>query len=225
MLYYQDASKKYLLEDNRVEYMLPLLTKYMAIPDIEQKTEFVEQIGDILYYVETPQQAKIVDKFLSEPKLYENNFLWHSISTCLWGAKWSEKESEVILSYLDVLLNDEITFDTEPEKALASSMLGTVKTDEQLEMAKKIIAIPELCNDYGNQSFCSALVTLSNSPERLKIASKIISTPELYKNEYIKNSAVSILNWIDSDEKAEYINKFLSSPLLYENVSIRKCKS
>ena len=128
----RESGKKYLLEDKRVEYMLPILTKYMAIPDLEQRTDLVEQIDVILYYVETPEQAQLVDKFLSEPKLYENSPITHTLQNVLMCVPWSKKDKDYVMEYIDFLSSEECNLETDEAMALAASFLNNVTTDEQI---------------------------------------------------------------------------------------------
>ena len=218
----EDREKKYLLEDKRIEYMLPLLIKLTSIPDFEEQQTLLSKIGEILYYVETSEQAEVVDKFLSNSKLYENEYILGGLSNNLMVMPYTPPKANCVMKLFDKFLEDEnLSNNNDATKQLFARLLIGVKDETQLEIANKILSMPEIYVDYSSLNFANVLVSLSDSSERIKIANKLLSIPDISKNVYLKNISASILRWVDSDEKVKHLEKIFSSPLLYENPSIK----
>ena len=175
--------------------------------------------------IETQGQIALVNKFLSDFRLYGNEVFQKNVSSLF--SKYDDEEA--IKSKLDIMdkyLSDENLENSPNAQSIVRTALIFTKKESGVKVVDRILSDPRLYeNDSIEQNF-SSINSWSNQEEvaegKLSIIEEYLSNPDLYGNENIQNIIGKIIQKANGVWSSRIAIQFLSSPQLYQNEGLQK---
>lgn len=180
----------------------------------------------------------VIDKFLSDEKLYNNKNVCSEISRIVYFAK-NDKDLEHISKLFDKYLNSPELMNQKHIRLNIGNIVGCVKSDIEFDLANRILETPELYkNKYlfnskdGFGSNIGRILDAVKNPEKAKYVNEFLdvylSDEKLYTNENLNKGLSYVLATMDKDNlefrkslMAQYVNNsVLQQPSVAKNLGI-----
>ena len=187
--------------------------------DIEQvyKQRFKES-------VKTQEQVFVLDKFLSNPDLFQNRNWCGLLSGKMEKITFPQKKL-----LFDKLLSEPKLYSNENLQRELGWYSGYSETLETVEAQNSFLdeyfANPSYNeNEFLNNEFGGILFHLSSFDDlksKKEIIDIFLANPTLQENEEVKKMLASVLRYADTKEQFELTKTLLSNPKLYENAGLQ----
>lgn len=180
----------------------------------------------------------VIDKFLSDEKLYNNKNVCSEISRIVYFAK-NDKDLEHISKLFDKYLNSPELINQKHIRLNIGNIVGCVNSDIEFDLANRILETPELYkNKYlfnskdGFGSNIGRILDAVRNPEKAKYVNEFLdvylSDEKLYTNENLNKGLSYVLATMDKDNlefrkslMAQYVNNsVLQQPSVAKNLGI-----
>ena len=165
----------------------------------------------------------VIDKFLSDEKLYNNKNVCSEISRIVYFAK-NDKDLEHISKLFDKYLNSPELMNQKHIRLNIGNIVGCVNSDIEFDLTNRILETPELYkNKYlfnsedGFGSNIGRILDAVKNPEKAKYVNEFLdvylSDEKLYTNENLNKGLSYVLATMDKDNlefrkslMAQYVN-------------------
>lgn len=177
----------------------------------------------------------VIDKFLSNEKLYNNKNICSEISRIAYFAK-NDKDLEHISKLFDKYLNSSELMNQKHVRHSIGDIVGCVKSDIEFDLANRILETPELYkNKYlfnsedGFSSNIGRILGAAKNPEKAKYINEFLdvylSDEKLYTNENLNKGLSYVLATIDKDNlefRKSLMTKFVNNPDLQQSFVVKR---
>ena len=184
---------------------------------------------DIRNNIYTPERILLANKFLLEPKLYENENLQQKIGYIIYNT-WSEERFKI----LDKFLSNPKLYENENLQQKIGDIIDDTWDEEEanarINIIDKYLSNPKLYENENLQQNIGDIICKTNTEEkanaRINIIDKYLSNPKLYENENLQQNIGDIIDntWGEEEANARIniIDKYLSAPKLNENENLQQ---
>lgn len=177
----------------------------------------------------------VIDKFLSDEKLYNNKNVCSEISRIVYFAK-NDKDLEHISKLFDKYLNSPELMNQKHIKLNIGNIVGCVKSDIEFDLANRILETPELYkNKYlfhsedGFGSNIGRILDAVKNPEKAKYINEFLdvylSDEKLYTNENLNKGLSYVLATMDKNNlefRKSLMTKFVNNPDLQQSFIVKR---
>lgn len=167
----------------------------------------------------------VIDKFLSDEKLYNNKNVCSEISRIVYFAK-NDKDLEHINKLFDKYLNSPELMNQKHIRCNIGNIVGCVKSDIEFDLANRILETPELYkNKYlfnsedGFGSNIGRILGAAKNSEKSKYINEFLdaylSDEKLYTNENLNKGLSYVLSTLDKDNlefRKALMMKYVNNP-------------
>lgn len=177
----------------------------------------------------------VIDKFLSNEKLYNNKNVCSEISRIVYFAK-NDKDLEHISKLFDKYLNSPELMNQKHIRLNIGNIVGCVNSDIEFDLTNRILETPELYkNKYlfnsedGFGSNIGRILDAAKNPEKAKYINEFLdvylSDEKLYTNENLNKGLSYVLATMDKDNlefRKSLMTKFVNNPDLQQSFIVKK---
>ena len=179
----------------------------------------VEKIGDIFYYTRTEEHVSILNKVLSDEKLYNNENLVEKIGDIFYYTRTEEQAA-----ILNKVLSDEKLYNNENLIVNLDRILSYTDTTEsskiKLAIMNKYVSDEKLYNNKNLVTRIGDILKYTSTEEQIAILNKYVSDEKLYNNEnWVENIGYILAN-TRTEKHVSILNKVLSDAKLYNNENL-----
>lgn len=171
----------------------------------------------------------VIDKFLSDEKLYNNENVCTEISRIVYFAK-NDKDLEYINKLFDKYLNSPELMSQKHVRRNIGNIVGCVNSDLEFDLANRILETPELYqNKYlfnsedGFGSNIGRILGAAENPEKAKYTNEFLdaylSDEKLYTNENLNKGLSYVLATLNKDNfefRKSIMTKYINNPNLQQ---------
>lgn len=177
----------------------------------------------------------VIDKFLSDEKLYNNKNVCSEISRIVYFAK-NDKDLEHISKLFDKYLNSPELMNQKHIRLNIGNIVGCVNSDIEFDLANRILETPELYkNKYlfnskdGFGSNIGRILGAAKNPEKAKYINEFLnvylSDEKLYTNENLNKGLSYVLSTLNKDNlefRKSLMTKFVNNPDLQQSFIVKR---
>lgn len=210
----------HVLSDEEADVKIAILDKF-ANDEKWQQSEFVnENKAKIYQNVNYPNLLQIIDRYVTEPKLSQNEALGKKISAMIFNCYRQNSESpyETNLRFLDKFLSDPKLYDNEK---LNASLVDIWGFQHRIPIMDKYITDERWNTNKDLEDLFINLLHNVHFPDkenaRNPIIDIILEKPDLYKEEQQQANIITILNQTINPVQAPIAEKLLSAPEFLKN--------
>ena len=171
--------------------------------------------GDLINVANSETAVEIVDKILSNEKIYNNSNNLNYLIGIISCTKTNDE-----LKIANKILTDERLYSNENVMRCASGIIDGVDSPYSVNFADKIISDEKYYNNDNVMDNAAIITACIRSEEGAKIADRILEDENLYNNSDVMNVAKEIAQKTTTKTKAKVAEKILSDEKLYTNQSI-----
>ena len=177
----------------------------------------------------------VIDKFLSDEKLYNNKNVCSEISRIAYFAK-NDKDLEYISKLFDKYLNSSELMNQKHVRHSIGDIVGCVKSDIEFDLANRILETPELYkNKYlfnsedGFGSNIGRILDAVKNPEKAKYVNEFLnvylSDEKLYTNENLNKGLSYVLSSLNKENlefRKSLMTKYVNNPDLQQPFVVKR---
>ena len=180
-------------DENNLTLRKSIMKKYLANPEI-QNSEVVNQLGLLVVMTENEENYEVVNKLLSEERLYKNELVVKQLPEIMCKMQ-QPSDIEIIKKYLDndELCNNKQVIDSLPDLLWNINFGNSDSYSIRCEILDKILSNKDL---YNNKSLMAGLlefISLVRYDEQIDIVDTVLSNEKLYND---KNVVGSLRSWL-----------------------------
>ena len=192
------------------------LMKKIASDEKFCKKEFGSIYSHFLNTIRSLEQSMLAEKFFSDPKLYENEWLQKNIRSIILSAT-----NQARVTFVDKFVSDSNLYENEwlqqnIKRIIYDSFVNTFDNeagDAKIDLIYKYTSDPKLYKNEGLQkNICSiidAVDTLEKAQAKIQLMDKFLSDPKFYENEELQKAIGNFISVADAPEKVNLAYKLL----------------
>ena len=179
----------------------------------------------LVKYIKTEESAnekiKIMDKYISEDKLNQNEWIQNNIAQVILPV-----ESTQQFKIANIFLSNPEFYNDKHIQNNIYQIIYDVKSDKQFKIADKFFSDSNLYKNEWVREHLNYLIRIIDCEEEYKLIDTILSEPFFYDNPQLQYNITSLVrscfnNKEATNAKIQIIDKYLSNSKLYEDEEIR----
>lgn len=187
-------------------------------------SEVIKAVAPLLYLSRESEGLKLIDKILSNEKIYNNRNLIYGIATGFYKTKSSKKFVNASMSILEKYTNNENLYNNENLKKHIGDFVGKMDSKNKFQFIEQILSEKSLIDNEDLLTSIEKILISIDTDEKLKyknlVLDKYLSNSKLQKNENINKELPNWLHVVNNEYQNNIVNKILSDEKIYKNTNL-----